>query len=125
MTSESSSRRSRKKTKPNILLSDIKYNSTCITLDLPFMLCCDESCRPFLEAKSGMLKKSSRGPKRFRDLSDRRRCKQPWASVHNNAYKTTSTIHNYLRVRNYMNIESDVSINDFYSYSNSTKKSKT
>ena len=105
MTSESSSRHSRRKSKPSILVSDVKYNSTCVSLDLPLSLCCDESCRPYLESQSGLLKKSSHGSKRFRDLSDCRRCKQPWASVHNNAYKTTSTIRIYVRVRNYMNID--------------------
>ena len=124
MTSKSSSRHSRRKSKPSILVSDVKYNSTCLSLDLPLSLCCDVSCHPYLESQSGLLKKSSHGSKRFRDLSDRRRCKQPWASVHNNAYKTTSTLRNYVRVRNYMQIDCDVSLDDFYCYSTSTKKSK-
>ena len=124
MTTESSSRHSRRINKRSILVSDVKYNSTCLSLDLPLSLCCDESCRPYLESQSGLLKKSSHGSKRFRDLSDRRRCKQPWASVHNDAYKTTSTIRNYVRVRNYMQIDCDVSIDNFYFYESSTKKSK-
>ena len=124
MTSKSSSRHSRRKSKPSILVSDVKYNSTCLSLDLPLSLCCDVSCHPYLESQSGLLKKSSHGSKRFRDLSDRRRCKQPWASVHNNAYKTTSTLRNYVRVRNYMQIDCDVTLDNFYSYSTSTKKSK-
>ena len=124
MTNKSSSRHSRRKSKPIFLVSDVKYNSTCLSLDLPLSLCCDVSCHPYLESQSGLLKKSSHGSKRFRDLSDRRRCKQPWASVHNNAYKTTSTLRNYVRVRNYMQIDCDVSLDDFYCYSTSTKSLK-
>ena len=102
-----------------MLVSDIKYNSRCIDLDLPFLLSCD-SCRSILEVKSGMLKKSSHKSKRFRDLSERRRCQQPWSSAHNKPHKPTTTLQNLIRVRNYLKIDFNVELETFYS-SNSRK----
>jgi len=84
------SRRSRSRTKTDILLSDIKYSSTCIELDLPFALCCDP-CQNIKEAEVGLIKKSSHPSKRFRETSERRRCKQPWASENGESNKHIST----------------------------------
>ena len=54
----------------NILLSDIKYNSTCVTLNMPFSLAC-ENCQPELDPHSNMRQKQ----KRQIDLDERNRCK--------------------------------------------------
>ena len=122
MAKRVSTRLSSRNSKCNILLSDIKYNSTCITLDLPFSLCCD-SCSSTLEAQRGLLKKSSHKLKRFRDLSERRRCQQPWSSEHNNPYKPTTTIQKFVRVRNYLKIDSEIEITNSY-FNDTRKKSK-
>ena len=117
-----SPRRRNRNAKCNIFLTDIKYNSRCIDLDLPFSLCCD-SCCSILEAESGLLKKSSHKSKRYRDLSERRRCQQPWSSEHNKPYKPTTTIQKFIRVRNYLKVHSDIEINNSY-INDLTKKSK-
>lgn len=75
------SRRSNRNKKKNILLTDIKSTSMCIYLDLPMALCCDQ-CKSVEEVECGLLKKRSYPQKQFRDLSDRQRCQQPWASIH-------------------------------------------
>ena len=116
-------RASSQNSKYNILVSDIKYNSRCIDLDLPFSLSCD-SCRSILEVKCGMLKKSSHKFKRFRDLSERRRFQQPWYSAHNKPYKPTTTLQKFIRVRNYLKIHCDVEVETSY-ISDSSKKYKT
>ena len=108
-----SPRRSNRNVKCDILLTNIKYNSRCIDLNLPFSLCCD-SCRSILEAESGILKKSSHKKKRYRDLSERRRCQQPWSSEHNKAYKPTTTIQKFVRVRNYLKVDCDIEISNSY-----------
>ena len=113
MAKRTSSRLSSQNSKCNILVSEIKYNSRCIDLDLPFSLCCD-SCRSILEVKSGILKKSSHKSKRFRDLSGHRRCQQPWYSVHNKPYKPTTTLQKFIRVRNYLKIDCDIEIEDSF-----------
>ena len=95
------------------MVTDIKYNSRCVDLDLPFSLCCD-SCRSTLEAKSGILKKSSHKAKRFRDTSERRRCQQPWSSEHNKSFKPTATLQKFVRVREYLKIDCDVEIKKLY-----------
>ena len=72
MKNSNSSRQCRdRKTKTNILLSDIKYISTCIELDLPFTLCC-YTCQKNKEVELGLCKKSSHPSKRFRETSERR-----------------------------------------------------
>ena len=105
----SSRRSNRGKIKTNILLSDISFVTTCIDLDLPITLCCDRCCS-IKESQSGLLKKSSHQPKRFRDTSERRRCQQPWASINGQGSKTLATTRKFVRVRNYLNIDCDVKI---------------
>ena len=58
-----------------ILLSDIKYNSTCITLQVPFHLACGE-CKNQLNP----LKNTRKKRKTERQKSERRRCDQYWCS---------------------------------------------
>ena len=50
----------------NILLSDIKYNSTCVTLKMPLSLAC-ENCKPELDPHGNTRKKQ----KRYVDLDKR------------------------------------------------------
>jgi len=50
----------------SIEFTDIKSNSTCLTINLPRDLCCD-ICRPKKNAAYCLLKKSSVGSKQFRD----------------------------------------------------------
>ena len=106
--------------KKDILLSDIQYNSTCITLELPHSICCD-NCKNDVESACGMMKKSSKKKKRYRDLSDRRRCKQPWDSCHGSSNVTIATNKRYNVVREYLKINSDVTI----SYHNLRKQKET
>ena len=74
----------------NINLSKVKYNSTCISLGLPFNLSC-EVCRPKIEAAVGLSKKSSCQPKRSRDFnSDCWKCHQLWQSKFGDDAKRTS-----------------------------------
>ena len=121
---KTSSRRSnRGKIKTNILLSDISFVTTCIDLDLPITLSCDR-CRSIKESQSGLLKKSSHQPKRFRDISERRRCQQPWASINGHGSKTLATTREFVRVRNYLSIDCDVEIEMCNTYNKSKKKNK-
>ena len=50
--------RAQKKDGIDIDLTDLKHNSTCITLSLPLQLCCD-ICMPIKMASGHMAKKSS------------------------------------------------------------------
>ena len=47
----------------HIDLTQIKHDSTCVTLQLPLDLACD-NCKPKIEASIGMGKKSSMGQNR-------------------------------------------------------------
>ena len=63
-----------RRTKTNMLLSNIKYSSACIELDLPLSLCCG-TCQYINEAKVGLFKKSYHPLKRFREISEQCQCK--------------------------------------------------
>ena len=91
----------------DINLSDIKYDSTCMSLNIPLVMSCD-ICKPKIEAMCGMSKKSSREPKRFRDLSDRWKCQQLWLSRHAEDKRSKTTVQKHFRVRNYLNIAQEV-----------------
>ena len=109
--------RSRTKPKKNILLSDIKFNSTCVSLELPFHLACD-ICKPKIEAASCLSKKSSKkNGKRFCDMTERKRCRQPWASKHATDSKTIGTITNFTKTREYLKVDANVILDSrkFYS----------
>ena len=54
-------------------------------------------------------------------MSERRRCQQPWSSEHNKAYKPTTTIQKFVRVRNYLKVDCDIEINNSYLYDASKK----
>ena len=91
----------------DINLSDIKYNSTCISLNIPLVMSCD-ICKLKIEAMSGMSKKSSREPNRFRDLSDHWKCQQLWLSRHAEDKQNQATVQKHFCVRNYLNIAQEV-----------------
>ena len=113
MTSRRSTRSSRGNKKVDILLTDINSYSTCIDLSLIRSLCCD-NCLGIFDASRGLMKKSSHSKKRFRDQSQRRRCYQPWASIHSRDTATSSTYKKYVRTRNYFNIKLDVAIDSLF-----------
>ena len=108
----------RSQPKRDINLTDITYTSTCIDLNLPSTLQCS-TC----SLKSDPLKKkSSHKEKRFRNTSERRRCRQPWASVHGLPTATTSTNILFCRVRQYLKIDNNVTIKQLCVYSNKKRK---
>ena len=57
-------RHTRTAVRKNVLPSDITYDSTCITLDLPHTLYYD-NCKNEIESSCGLLKKSSKKKKDF------------------------------------------------------------
>ena len=93
----------------NILLSDIKYNSTCVTLNMPFSFAC-ENCQPQLDLLSHTRQKR----KREVDLDERNRCKQYWLSTWNDDSRTTSKVQRHVTVRKYLGIAQDVIIDKTY-----------
>ena len=93
----------------NILLSDIKYNSTCVTLKMPLSLAC-ENCEPELDPHSNTRKKRKRNV----DLDERNRCKQYWLSTWNDDSRTTSKVQRHVTVRKYLGIAQDVIIDKTY-----------
>ena len=118
---ESMTRSSRRKQEGiHIDLSEIKYDSTCISLNVPVTMSCD-ICRPKLEANNGLQKKSSAKPKRFRDYSSRRKCRQLWLSKYGEKHRHSSTIHLHIRIRNYFNIKQNIVI-DYTDYFCSPQK---
>ena len=124
MATKTSTRRSnRGKIKQNILLSDIRYSSTCVELNLPVALCCDR-CRAIKEAKCGLLKKSSHSTKRFCNTTEQCHCKQPWVSENGDPSKTKARNLMFVRVRNYMNIDCAVEIKTSYAYEKPDKRHK-
>ena len=92
-----------------IELSDIRYDSTCLTLNLPKCLCCD-NCEHKVEASIGLAKKSSMKTKSFRTMSPRRRCQQLWLSKFAEDTMPTGKVQKHNRTRNYLNIRPDVII---------------
>ena len=92
----------------SIEFTDIKSNSTCLTINLPRDLCCD-ICRQKKDAACCLLKKSSVGSKRFRDYKSKRwRCQQPWSKEHINELSTGATVRKYVRIANFIGIEPDL-----------------
>ena len=111
-----SSRRTQKGV--HIDLSEIKYDSSCISLGLPLELSCD-NCKPKLEAQFGLGKKSSTKMKRSREFnSDRWKCQQLWQSKFGTEKRQVATVRKHVRVRNYLNIEQEVIINYQNEYNN-------
>ena len=118
-------RSSQKNKSVNIVLTDIKYSSTCLDLQLPRDLCC-HLCLPQFDARLGLGKKSSVGKKRFRQYkSERWRCIQPWASKHSEKHATEGTLRNFYRVRKYLSINSNVFIHYHCAYKDGNKCKKT
>ena len=90
-----------------ILLSDIKYNSTCLTLKVPYSLACGE-CNQSLNPLSNTRKKR----KTERQKSERRRCQQYWASKYvmgANCTEGNAIMHR--KVRGYLGIKQDIILN--------------
>ena len=102
------SSKKRKKVKPNQFhIIQVKYVSTCITLDLPIELCYDVCHRK----KYIFTKKSSKPEKRHKYLHATNRCKQLWDNKwleRNNVTSGLLKYHN--RVRNYLGIQPGILI---------------
>ena len=79
-----------------------------MTIQLPFIMCCDV-CQPKKEAEAGLSKKSSRPNQRFRDFkSDRWKCQQLWLSKYGGSCYKGVTVKKHVRVRNYLHIAQEV-----------------
>ena len=87
------------------MLSDIKYDDTCITLQLPSQMACG-ICKPKLDPMTP----TRRSNKKQRHLSDRRRCQQYWLPK----WRNNSSSYNKLNriVCNYLGIESNNNLNN-------------
>ena len=68
---------------------------------------CD-NCEGKIEAMCGMRKKSSRAPKRFRDISQRWSCQQLWLTKYGEDSRKDSTVQKHVRIRHYLNISQEV-----------------
>ena len=89
-----------------ILLSDVKYNSTCITLQIPLDLACGE-CKKQLNPLENTRKKR----KSERQKSERRRCEQYWCSEYGlNMSSTEEHALMHRQVRQWLRIEQDILI---------------
>ena len=107
------------KSKPNtpIALSSIKYDSTCISLELPYSLACS-NCGPALDPLTITRKRSH---KKERHKSERRRCQQYWSSSWTEGKDATEgNVLKYQLTRRYLQIDSDIT-NDYYEAYNAKK----
>ena len=111
--------RKRKKLQPNPFhISDIKYDSTCITLDLPLDFCC-EVCK---RKKDIFTKKSSKPEKKQKYLHSTNQCKQLWdSSWAEKTHVTNGTLVQHNRVRNYLGIEAGVRLDFKCAYNKNQK----
>ena len=107
------STRSNRNSHPKKTLADIKSYSTCLTLELPPSLCCDRCL-----SKADPLINKRQSNKRFRNLSERRRCLQLWESKHNKESRTTATLLMHNKIRSYLKIGKDVIIDYTCVYEN-------
>ena len=107
----------------HIDLSSIKYDSTCVTLNMPLEFACD-NCKSKIESKIGISKKSSNVSKRLRHFKhDRWRCQQLWQSKYGDKTQTTATVRKHIWTQNYLNIKQDVKIDyTSHQYKNIKKK---
>ena len=96
-------------------ISDIKYNSTCITLSLPVSLsCCN--CQKDVDVLSFTRKKRKNSQ---RHLDPRRRCLQYWTNKWTqNTLATEGHVLMHNRTRKWLGIELDVIIEYFNNYEN-------
>ena len=104
MSTRRKSRSTQLNRKP-IELSDVRYNSTCITLQIPLSLAC-LTCEPKLciHTKKGRQQKAL---ERLKD--DRNKCDQLWLTkVATNQRCPTSKLMRHNQIRTYLGIESDV-----------------
>ena len=89
-----------------ILLSNVKYNSTCITLQIPLDLACGE-CKKQLNPLENTRKKR----KCERQKSERRRCEQYWCSKYGlNMSSTEGHALMHRKVRRWLRIDQDIVI---------------
>ena len=97
-------------------LSEVCYNSTCITLNLPLSLACLQ-CEPkmCIHTKAGRQQKAL---ERLKD--DRNKCDQLWLTkVATNQRCPTSKLKLHNQIRTYLGIESDVILE--FTYKNTTQ----
>ena len=99
-----------------ILLTDIRYDSTCIKLNLPESFACSE-CKNQLSVVQNTRKKR----KTNRQKCDRRQCQQYWCSKYGIGYNSTeghAIMHR--NVRSYLRIEQEVEIKFDHPYCDKT-----
>ena len=102
----------------SIHLSDIKADSTCITLSLPLALAC-EKCKPTLDVLSFTRKKRK---SKDRQKIKRNRCFQYWdAHWTRGRNATEGNVILHRKIRSYLGIESDVLVDYYYYYAQSNK----
>ena len=110
--------------KPNVYhLSDLNYDSTCISLELPYDIAC-EVCKP--KSNFSLLKKSSRpSQKRLKYLHYTNRCKQYWDSHWVKPSNVTNGILlNHVQSRRYLGVAPDVAIEYYCVYDKTDKGHK-
>ena len=104
-----------------ILLSEIKFDSTCVTLGLPYSLGCG-SCKTKLDPciktrKSKFMKE--------RNKCERRRCQHYWDSSWTIGKDATEgNVLQHKLVRGYLQIENAVTIDYFKPYDRKSKRTK-
>lgn len=119
MSSQTRPSSSRRRQLKSILVSDIKYDSTCVTLNLPLCLACD-NCKPKLDVLSN--KRKIKNKKKERNKSERRRCLQYWLSKWSiGPLATSAHVLTYRLVRKYLQIEPDLLIQFDCAYDNENK----
>ena len=104
---------SRSRKRQPIELSDIAYDSTCISLGIIQDYAC-AVCQPKLDihTKKGRIQKSK---ERLKNVQNR--CEQPWLSKwKDNQNATEGGVLKYQQVRNYLGLESNVVIDFKYVY---------
>ena len=89
--------------KIDINLTNIKYDSTCISLKLPITMSCD-NCKGKMKFMCRMMKKSSRAPKIFCDILQRWNFHQLRLTTYGKDNRTASTVQKHVRIINYLNI---------------------
>ena len=109
----SKSRRSSRRGAVHIDLSDIYYDTTCVTIlpgGLPLSIVCDV-CKPKLDI---FTKRSSQKSKKERQKHPLNRCKQYWSSKWGTGSATTTQGENlkHIFTRNYLSITQGVTIDN-------------
>ena len=123
MSSKRSTRRSRRSQTPvNVLLTEIRSTSTCISLAIPNQLACGV-CSPKMDITTNSRKRKHNQ----RQLSERRKCQQYWDDKWlSRKYQSNANMKKYKDVREYLNINStNLDINsETYVHANKYKSAK-